>query len=278
MMYYNAQIEIYDVINGGGDMFVCAADAVFVCQCGGLAAAIQLGLGEVSMSDPLPVVYVVSDSAGETAEAVVRAAASQFNHGRLVLRRVANVHELSVIEDTLLRAVEEGAVVAFTIVVSQLKEYLRTRAEQLGISTVDILSPMMCALETVIGQPPYAKPGLVHQLDAEYFRRIEAIEFAVKYDDGREARGLHQADVVLVGVSRTSKTPLSIYLAHKGLKVANVPLVPEVNPSAIVNLPAKEDLWIDHPPRQTGACSSGAAEDDGAWRRSQLCELRTNFR
>ncbi|EPZ42273.1 MULTISPECIES: pyruvate, water dikinase regulatory protein [Alicyclobacillus] len=195
------------------------------------------------MSDPLPVVYVVSDSAGETAEAVVRAAASQFNHGRLVLRRVANVHELSVIEDTLLRAVEEGAVVAFTIVVSQLKEYLRTRAEQLGISTVDILSPMMCALETVIGQPPYAKPGLVHQLDAEYFRRIEAIEFAVKYDDGREARGLHQADVVLVGVSRTSKTPLSIYLAHKGLKVANVPLVPEVNPSAIVNLPAKEKIF-----------------------------------
>ena len=78
-------------------------------------------------------------------------------------------------------------------------------------------------------EPKY-KPGLIHQLDEDYFRKVEAIEFAVKYDDGKDPRGILKADVILVGVSRTSKTPLSMYLAHKRFKVANVPLVPEVEP------------------------------------------------
>lgn len=95
---------------------------------------------------------------------------------------------------------------------------------------VDILGPMMESLQTLFQQPPKMKPGLVRQLDEEYFRRVEAIEFAVKYDDGRDPRGILKADVILIGVSRTSKTPLSMYLAHKRLKVANVPLVPEVKP------------------------------------------------
>ena len=81
-----------------------------------------------------------------------------------------------------------------------------------------------------LGELPFEEPGLVRQLDDDYFKKIEAIEFAVKYDDGRDPRGILKADIVLVGVSRTSKTPLSQYLAHKRYKVANVPLVPEVDP------------------------------------------------
>src|SRR5690606_32919433 len=93
-----------------------------------------------------------------------------------------------------------------------------------------IMGPTMEALSRVMPGEPRLEPGLVRRLDAQYFRRVEAIEFAVKYDDGKDPRGLALADLVLIGVSRTSKTPLSMYLAHKQIKVANVPLVPEIQP------------------------------------------------
>ncbi len=108
----------------------------------------------------------------------------------------------------------------------------------MGVRAVDIMGPMMNAFEDVFNATPKLRPGLLHQLDDDYFRRVEAIEFAVKYDDGRDSRGLFRADVVLVGVSRTSKTPLSMYLAHKKMRVANIPLVPEVQPpSELYELP-----------------------------------------
>jgi len=103
-------------------------------------------------------------------------------------------------------------------------------ASERGIPTVDIMGPMIDAVQKVSGLNPKLKPGLIHQLDKEYFKRVEAVEFAVKYDDGKNPWGLLKADIVIIGVSRTSKTPLSMYLAHKKLKVANVPLVPEVPP------------------------------------------------
>lgn len=182
------------------------------------------------MTVRVPVVYIVSDSVGETAEFVVRAAASQFDGGHCDLRRISHVHETSVIDETIESAKEEQALVAFTVVLPQLREYLIKKAQQAGVRAVDIMGPMVDAFEEAVGQPPRRKAGLVHQLDDDYFRRVEAIEFAVKYDDGRDPRGLERADIVLVGISRTSKTPLSMYLAHKRLRVANVPMVPEVAP------------------------------------------------
>lgn len=121
--------------------------------------------------------------------------------------------------------------IAFTLVIKDLKDYLVYKASNLGVRVVDIMGPMINALEEIYQVPPKMKPGLVRQLDEEYFRKVEAIEFAVKYDDGRDPRGILKADVILIGVSRTSKTPLSMYLAHKRIKVANVPLVPEVEPA-----------------------------------------------
>lgn len=182
------------------------------------------------MTAHIPVVYVLSDSVGETAEFVVRAAASQFNGHQWDLRSVSHVHEKSVIDETIQSAKEEQGIIAFTIVLPELREYLLRVAANEGVRVVDIMGPMMDAFEWVSGKSPQLKPGLVHQLDDDYFRRVEAIEFAVKYDDGRDPRGLERADIILVGVSRTSKTPLSMYLAHKRLRVANVPLVPEVAP------------------------------------------------
>ena len=182
------------------------------------------------MTDKTPVVYIVSDSVGETAEFVVRAAASQFDGRQWDMRSVSYVHERSVIDETVASAREEQAIIAFTLVLPELREYLLGAARSFGVRAIDIMGPMVDAFEEAVGHPPQRKAGLVHQLDDEYFRRVEAIEFAVKYDDGRDPRGLKRADIILIGVSRTSKTPLSMYLAHKRLKVANVPLVPEVSP------------------------------------------------
>lgn len=177
-----------------------------------------------------PVIYVISDSIGDTAESVVKAAASQFDGGHVILRRVSHVRNESAIDAALEAAHGEDAVIAFTIIIPELKLYLTRRARMMGVRYVDIMGPMMEVLQDTVGAAPRLQAGLVHQLDESYFRRVDAIEFAVKYDDGKDIRGLLKADVILLGVSRTSKTPLSMYLAHKAIKVANVPLVPESTP------------------------------------------------
>jgi len=177
------------------------------------------------------VVYVVSDSVGETAEFVVKAVATQFNGGSVDIRRSSYVEDVEDIEDVLILARQNNqSIIAYTIVIPHLKEYLDRRASEEGIVAVDLLNPLMNAFEQKFEKPPNQQPGLMRKLDDEYFRKIEAIEFAVKYDDGRDPRGIIRSDIVLIGVSRTSKTPLSMYLAHKRYKVANVPLVPEVKP------------------------------------------------
>jgi regulator of PEP synthase PpsR (kinase-PPPase family) len=191
------------------------------------------------------VVYVVSDSVGETAGFVVKAVATQFNGGHVDIRRNSYVEDYEDIEDVILLAVKSNSIIAYTIVIPALKEYLDRRAAEEGIMAVDLLSPLMNAFETKFNKEPHHRPGLMRKLDEEYFRKIEAIEFAVKYDDGRDPRGLIKADIVLIGVSRTSKTPLSMYLAHKRFKVANVPLVPEVQPpDELFQIPRKNCIGL----------------------------------
>jgi [pyruvate, water dikinase]-phosphate phosphotransferase / [pyruvate, water dikinase] kinase len=191
------------------------------------------------------VVYVVSDSVGETAEFVVKAVATQFNGGQVEIRRNSYVDDFEDIEDFILLAKKGPAIIAYTIVVPALKDYLDRRAEEENILAVDLLSPLMNAFETSFHKQPHHRPGLMRKLDEDYFRKIEAIEFAVKYDDGRDPRGITKADIVLIGVSRTSKTPLSMYLAHKRFKVANVPLVPEVAPpEELFKIPRKNCIGL----------------------------------
>lgn len=177
------------------------------------------------------IIYVLSDSVGETAELVVKAAVSQFNHvSDLELQRVPYVENKETLDETLMQASENQAVIVFTLVNPDFRKYLLTETEKRKIACIDLLGPVMDAMENVFDREPRLEPGLVHKLDEDYFRRVEAIEFAVRYDDGRDPRGIATADIILIGVSRTSKTPLSQYLAHKKIKVANVPIVPEVEP------------------------------------------------
>jgi regulator of PEP synthase PpsR (kinase-PPPase family) len=175
-------------------------------------------------------VFVLSDALGETAELVARAAASQFDGERLVLRRFPFVHSEQAVRDIVAEAAAAGAAIVYTLIQPLLRRCMQDTASRAGVPAVDVMGPVLDAIASASHGRPRLQPGLVHRLDADYFRRVEAIEFAVRYDDGRDPRGLARADVVLIGVSRSSKTPVSMYLANRQFKVANVPLVPEVEP------------------------------------------------
>lgn len=177
-------------------------------------------------------IYVVSDSVGETAELVVKAAISQFNGSseQTNIRRIPYVEDRGTIKEVISLAEADGGIICFTLVVPEIRDFLIAEAEKANVVYYDIIGPLIEKMESVYGFSAKYEPGRVRQLDEDYFKKVEAIEFAVKYDDGRDPRGILKADIVLIGVSRTSKTPLSQYLAHKRLKVANVPIVPEVDP------------------------------------------------
>lgn len=144
-----------------------------------------------------------------------------------------------------------NSVIAYTLVLPELREILVNEAAKYGIPTVDIMTPMLEALAAVVHRRPKLEPGLVRRMDDDYFRKVEAIEFAVKYDDGKDPRGIIRADLVVIGVSRTSKTPLCMYLAHKRIKAANLPLVPEVAPpEEIYSLPSHRLIGLTIQPKQ----------------------------
>lgn len=178
----------------------------------------------------MPIIYVVSDSVGETAELVTKAAISQFNGGDIIIKRFPFVEDMTNVDDVIALTKRDKGMIVYTLVRPEIREYMAEVAEKSNILAYDIIGPLIDQIQTLCGVAPLYKPGLIHKLDEDYFKKVEAIEFAVKYDDGRDPRGILKSDIVLIGVSRTSKTPLSQYLAHRRLKVANVPLVPEVDP------------------------------------------------
>jgi hypothetical protein len=176
------------------------------------------------------VIFVVSDSTGETAERVTRAALLQFPDHNIRLKLERRVRDRRGLSAILERACAQGAMVVFTLVRPELREHFNEHATRLGVRHVDVIGALIGQVGAFLEADPVNIPTAEMPLSEEYFRRVEAIEFAVKSDDGKEPRNLRKADLVLVGVSRTSKTPLSTYLAGRGFKVANVPLVLGVEP------------------------------------------------
>ena len=179
-------------------------------------------------------ILIISDSLGDSAAAIVEAAATQFEFDDVAIERLPNATAISSIRTFVLGEVEkypDKALIAFfTITNADLSILTKQLLNDLGITYVDILGPAMNALASVSGHMPLMKPGLIHKTSAEYYRRVEAMEFAVDHDDARNTQDLALADLVLIGSSRTSKTPISIYLATQGYKVANVPLAPGTEP------------------------------------------------
>jgi regulator of PEP synthase PpsR (kinase-PPPase family) len=176
------------------------------------------------------VIYVVSDSTGETAERVTRATLLQFPDEKVRLKIERRVRDRRALTAILQQAAAAQAMVVFTLVRPELRDHFNEEAARLDVSHVDVIGSLLVQIARHLEADPVNIPSAELPLSAEYFRRVEAIEFAVKSDDGKEPRNLGKADLVLCGVSRTSKTPLSTYLAGRGLKVANVPLVLGVEP------------------------------------------------
>jgi hypothetical protein len=179
---------------------------------------------------PVRAIYVVSDATGETAEKVVRAALHQFDLQPIELRTCPLIRRPSDMDQVIASAVAEHALIVSTLVRGEERELLRKKCEARSVPHVDLLGTLLGTLAGVFGVEPRGQPGLLHAVSDSYYRRMEAIEFTVRSDDGRDPESLARADLVLVGISRTSKTPLSIFLAQKGYKVANVPLVLDLPP------------------------------------------------
>ena len=176
------------------------------------------------------VIYVVSDSTGETAERVTRATLLQFPDHSVKLKLERRVRDRRGLTAILENASAQGAMIVFTLVRPELRDHFNEEATKLGVRHVDVIGSLISQIGDYLEADPVNIPTGEMPLSEEYFRQVEAIEFAVKSDDGKEPRNLQKADLVLVGVSRTSKTPLSTYLAGRGLKVANVPLVLGMEP------------------------------------------------
>ena len=189
-------------------------------------------------------IYIISDSIGETAEYVARATAAQFDKSFEIIK-YPFVREASQIEEIVEDAKLHESIVLYTTVIDEFRDLLIKRCSELTIPCIDVMSTAMLAFQNFLGVEPKHEPGIIRRLDEKYFKKVEAIEFAVKYDDGKDPRGIKKADVILLGVSRTSKTPLSMYLANKNLKVANVPLVPEVPvPKELYEIPKERIIGL----------------------------------
>ena len=175
--------------------------------------------------------HLLSDSTGETLESIAKAALSQFDDAEHVVKHFwPMVRSESHLDRILTDVAANPGLVLFTLVNRDTRRKLETRCRALGLPAIAALDAVSDAMSNMFGQEAKARPGRQHVMDAAYFARVAAIQFTIAHDDGINAQNWEEADIVLAGVSRTSKTPTSIYLANRGYKTANIPIVPESPP------------------------------------------------
>ena len=199
------------------------------------------------------ILYAISDSIGETAQQVAKAAISQFDirEETYDIKRFPYVSNKDILLEILENAKKENAIIVYTLVSENLGDIVKDYCQRENLHCIDLMSKIINILSDKIGAPPKREPGIIRRMNEEYFRRIEAIEFAVKYDDGKDPRGVLKADLVLMGISRTSKTPLSMYLANRNIKVANIPLVPEIPiPKEVYEINPKKRIGLTNTPEK----------------------------
>jgi regulator of PEP synthase PpsR (kinase-PPPase family) len=172
--------------------------------------------------------HLVSDATGETLNALTHAVVAQFEGAEPERHLWSMVRSADQVHRILDALHQDPGIVLFTLVDPDVREVLQDGCQKLGIPCVPVLDPLLAAFGRFLGQQPRHLPGIQHALDSDYFQRIEAMGFCLAHDDGQSLDTIGKADIILVGVSRTSKTPTSVYLANRGLMVANVPFVPGV--------------------------------------------------
>jgi regulator of PEP synthase PpsR (kinase-PPPase family) len=170
-------------------------------------------------------IFMVSDATGETCNRVVSAALRQFKTTEAVLERIPKVLTPEQIDNVIQKAAEVNGIIVFTMVEPEARHMISELGRLKAVPTVDILGPLLTRFSDLLEISPMAKPGLGRQLDDDYFKRIEAVDYTIKHDDSMGLSTLDQAEVVVLGVSRTTKTPVSIYLSYRGWKVANIPII-----------------------------------------------------
>ena len=175
------------------------------------------------------IIYLVGEGTGETINKIAKAALVQFSRENFEVKSFFLVKDRQYISRITKNAVEDRALIAFSIVEPSLRDFLIKEAQRRGLKAIDVIGDFIMQLSIFLGEKPMEIPGRQYILDEDYFRRIDAINFAVKHDDGKLPQGLKDADIILVGLSRTGKTPLSTYLANQGWKVANVPIHPDMD-------------------------------------------------
>ena len=207
-----------------------------------------------------PTIFIISGGVGTSAEQILYSVLAQFPENPVCIQMVGNIREGQEISLALARAKQAGGLVVHTLVNVALRKQLVAEAEALGVPTMDLMGPLIDWLTVRLGQKPLQQPGKYRQLHRDYFERVAAIEFTLAHDDGKSPEGWPQAEIMLVGVSRAGKTPLSLYLAVLGWKVANYPLVPgiaipdalfELDPRRVVGLMVdSEQLLVYRQQRQ----------------------------
>lgn len=185
-------------------------------------------------------VHLVSDASGTTLLGLARACLAQYEAVEPDQKFWPLIRTMRQLERVLEKIKKQPGPVIFTMVDHKLRKRLQEFCEQIHVPCMAVLDPIFHGLSTYLGRNAMGVPGIQHTLDDAYFRRVSAIDFAMRHDDGREMSDLEKADIILVGVSRTSKTPTSVYLARRGIKAANIPLVPGV-------CVPEEHLQLSHP-------------------------------
>lgn len=189
-------------------------------------------------------IIIVSDSTGETASIVSNSVMVQFPEIEFEKSIYPYVNNLKEVEK-IFEDIKDDSIIVMSIVLPDIASEIKKRASEKSIRLIDLLGSLNDAIEDLSGEKALCKPGLTRGANTDYFDKIEAIEFALKYDDGKNPKGFLLSDIVLVGVSRTSKTPLSIFLANKNYKVSNLPLLPEVDlPKEIFEVDKKKIIGL----------------------------------
>ena len=184
------------------------------------------------MAKPVPPIYVVSGGTGASGEQVVYTVLAQFPDAQVPVVTVPHVHHDAQIEDVVAQAADAGGTIVHTMVEGGLRASLDRLAGERGLRSIDLMGALLDHLTALLGRAPLGHPGLYRRLNQAYFDRVAAIDYSMAHDDGKHPDGWADAEIVLVGVSRVGKTPLSMYLSVQGWKVANVPLIAEIDPPA----------------------------------------------
>ena len=198
-----------------------------------------------------PTIFLLSGGIGASAEQLVQTVLAQFPDNNLQIQIVGNVRQAGQITLALQQAKAVNGLVVFTLVDTRLSRQLLSEAQQMGVETMDLMGPLIDWIGAALGKEPLQEPGKYRQAHRVHLERIIAIEYTLSHDDGKNPEGWPQAELVLVGVSRVGKTPLSIFLAVLGWKVANVPLVPELPvPPALFDLDPRRVIGLTVDPEQ----------------------------